>query len=120
MNIFINGWFFRIVAQYILFVQSNGCYVPYTYVQDIVMYCRRVVMHRTLSTRYCYVQEKGGYVPYTVVQDMKNGYAEWKEFTRYYKVIYLEYLEYLYLIIIPSFKNDYRFLSYHKILILRI
>jgi len=51
---------------------------------------------------------------------MKNGYAEWKEFTRYYKVIYLEYLEYLYLIIIPSFKNDYRFLSYHKILILRI
>ena len=47
-------------------------------------------MHRTLSTRYCYVQEKGGYVPYTVVQDMKIGYAEWKEFTRYYKVIYLE------------------------------
>ena len=48
MKIFTNGLFFRIVAQYILFVQSNGCYVPFTYVQDIVMYCRRVVMHRTL------------------------------------------------------------------------
>ena len=55
----------------------------------IVMYCRRVVMHRTFSTRCFYVQENGGYVPYAVVQDMKNGYEEWKEFTRYYKVIHL-------------------------------
>lgn len=57
-------------------------------------------MYRTFSTRCFYVQENGGYVPYAVVQDMKNGYEEWKEFTRYYKVIHLESSSIQYLIII--------------------